>query len=106
MPQRRSGKTILNSEEWRSKVAKKNCARAMIAQPTVQSRREPRRSDSAPAMGAMNMIISESATMIHPTCAGEYPSRFWRKKGRRKLMADSVPEIKNRLKIPALKSLV
>ena len=30
------------SDESRSKVAKKNCATATIAQPTVQSRREPR----------------------------------------------------------------
>ena len=77
-----------------------------MAQPMVQSRREPSRSDSAPATGARNIMISESATMIQPTCDGEYSSKFWRKKGRRKLIADKVAEIKNRLKIPALKSLV
>ena len=47
----------------------------------VQSSREPRRSESAPAIGAMTMMITESATMIHPTCDGVYPSRFWRKNG-------------------------
>ena len=40
---------------------------ATTAQPMVQSRREPRRSESAPAMGAMIMMMTESATMIQPT---------------------------------------
>ena len=43
----------------------------MIAQPTVQSRRDPKRSDSVPAIGAIIMMITESATMIQPICDGE-----------------------------------
>jgi len=70
-PQSANGKIIRISEASVLKDARKNCAATMTAQPIVQSRREPRRSDQAPAMGAMIMMITESATMIQPTCDGE-----------------------------------
>ena len=67
----------------------------------VQSRREPKRSDSQPAMGAMIMMMTESATISNRLAKGSSPSKFCKKKGRRKLMADKVLAIKKELTSPA-----
>ena len=47
------GMMIRNTEESSPTVEMRNCAMAISAQPMVQSRRDPKRSDSQPATGAM-----------------------------------------------------
>ncbi len=49
----------------------KNWPMTMIADPIVQSRREPMRSDNQPAIGATKTMTAELAIIIQPICVGE-----------------------------------
>ena len=52
-------------ESWPND-AMKNCAITIKAEPTVQRRREPKRSDIQPAMGATMTMTTEPAIRIQP----------------------------------------
>jgi len=54
----------------------KYCPTIMIAAPTVQRIREPKRSDKRPATGANTMITTEPPIKIQPICVGVKPMRF------------------------------
>ncbi len=56
----------------------KNWPMTMIIDPNVQSRREPRRSESQPAIGATMTMTTELAMMIQPICVGENCRMFCR----------------------------
>src|SRR5262249_30281986 len=75
-PQSASGKIMLITEEWGPRNATRNCPTTMMLQPTVQSKRDPTRSEREPAMGAVIMMMTESAMISQPTWAGEKPMMF------------------------------
>ena len=70
-PIRIKGKIMREIEESRPNEAIKNCPMTITTEPTVQRRRDPKRSDNQPAMGATITITTEFAMMIQPICEGE-----------------------------------
>src|SRR5262249_10923762 len=77
-PESISGRMIRGTEEFGPSDPMKNCATTIRAEPTVQRRRDPRRSDIQPATGAIITITTEPAIMIQPICDGEKWRMFWR----------------------------
>ena len=70
-PESINGRMIRGTEESGPNDAMKNCATTIRAEPTVQRRRDPKRSDIQPAIGATMTITTEPAIMIQPICDGE-----------------------------------
>src|SRR5690349_5773623 len=64
------GRTIRATEDASSSEAIKNCPTTMTIDPAVQRRRDPKRSDSHPAIGATTMMTTELAMMIQPIWLG------------------------------------
>src|SRR5512142_31912 len=72
-PESAIGRTIRAMEEVVSRDAMKNWPTTMQAEPAVHRRRDPKRSDNQPAIGAMITITTELAIMIQPISVGEKP---------------------------------
>ena len=66
-----NGKMSRGIDESIPNDAIKNCQITIKPEPTVQSRREPIRSDSHPAIGATKTMTAELAIKIQPIWVGE-----------------------------------